>query len=296
MINKILYALLFAFVKLFAAIPMRALYVLSDLLYVIIYYLARYRRKVVRVNMQKSFPEKTQKELRHLERRFYRHFADYILESLKLAGFSQEELLKRANIRNPELIYDLQDKGHTCFIIMLGHYGNWEWFSGVSARFGGRGIIYQIYRPLDSQLFDRLFRYLRTRYNSVGIRKNDAVREMIRLKQNKILALVPFVADQSPSKANIHYWTQFLNQDSAIYTGAERIARKLNIPVIYSDMQKIRRGYYTVDFKLITDCPKMTAEFWITEQYTRQLEISIMRDPAFWLWTHKRWKHQRETV
>jgi KDO2-lipid IV(A) lauroyltransferase len=116
---------------------------------------------------------------------------------------------------------------------------------------------------------------------------------MVRLKQNKTQALVPFVADQTPSRSNLHYWTTFLNHDSAILTGPERIARKLDIPVIYADMRKVKRGYYTVDLKLIADHPKETSEFWITEQYARMMEESIMHDPAFWLWSHKRWKYTR---
>jgi KDO2-lipid IV(A) lauroyltransferase len=273
---------------------MPILFVLSDILYFFIYHVARYRKTIVRNNLKNSFPDKTEKELQILERRFYHHFADYIVETIKLAHISQEELLRRANIRNPELIYDLLDKGHTCFILMMGHYGNWEWFSGATARFEGHATIYQVYRPLNNKAFDRLFIYLRTRFHSFGIKKNDTIRDMIRLKQNKTHALLPFLADQTPSKANLHYWTTFLNQESAILTGPERIAKKLDIPVIFADTIKTKRGYYTVDFKLITDKAKETGEFRITEEYTRMMEKTIMRDPAYWLWTHKRWKHMRE--
>ena len=294
--NKILYIFLLAWVKIHAMLPMRALYLLSDILYFLIYYIARYRRKVVRNNIKNSFPDKTEKDITMLERRFYHHFADYIVETIKLAHISQEELLKRADIRNPEVIFDLLDKGHTCFIFSLGHYGNWEWFSGVSARFEGRATIYQIYRPLKNKAFDRLFIYLRTRFNSVGIKKNDAVRDMITLKRNKTHALVPFIADQTPSKANLHYWTTFLNQDSAIFTGPERIAKKLDIPVVFADTIKVKRGCYTVDIILITDKPKETPDFFITDKYTELMEKSILRDPAYWLWTHKRWKHKKQVI
>ena len=289
----ILYIILFVWVKLHAMLPMPVLYVLSDILYFFIYRIARYRRKVVRNNMKNSFPNKMEKELLNLERRFYHHFADYIVETIKLAHISQEELLKRADIRNPEVIFDLLDKGHTCFIFSLGHYGNWEWFSGVSARFAGRANIYQIYRPLKNKAFDRLFIYLRTRFNSFGIKKNEAVRDMITLKRNKTHALVPFIADQTPSKANLHYWTTFLNQDSAMLTGPERIAKKLDIPIVFADTRKVNRGYYTVDIKLISDIPKETPDYYITNKYVSLMEECIMRDPAFWLWTHKRWKHKK---
>ncbi len=291
--NNILYILLFVWVKAHAILPMPILYILSDILYLFIYYLVRYRRKVVRKNLKNSFPDKTEKEIIQLERRFYHHFADYIVETIKLAHISQEELLRRADIRNPELVFDLMDKGHTCFIMSMGHYGNWEWFSGASARFEGRATIYQIYRPLTNKAFDRLFIYLRTRFHSFGIKKSEAVRDMINLKRNKTHAMVPFVADQTPSRANLHYWTNFLNQDSAILTGPERIAKKLDIPVIFADTQKAKRGFYTVDFKLITDNAKDTPEFWITERYTRMMEECILRDPAYWLWTHNRWKYKR---
>ena len=291
--TSIIYGLLWCVVKLHAILPMCVLYFLSDILYFVIYKITRYRLKVVRRNLINSFPDKTAEELLALEKRFYHHFVDYIVETIKLAHISQEELLKRANIRNPDVIFDLLDKGHTCIIFSLGHYGNWEWFSGVSARFAGRATIYQIYRPLTNKVFDRLFIYLRTRFNSHGIKKNEAVRDMITLKRNKTHALVPFVADQTPSKANLHYWTTFLNQDSAILTGPERIAKKLDIPIVFADVRKTKRGYYTVDIKFITDNPRQTPEFWITEQYTRLMERSILRDPAYWLWTHKRWKHKR---
>lgn len=291
--NKIRYAFLFALVKVHAFLPLHILYVLSDIFFYLNYYLVRYRRKIVRKNLENSFPDMSIKACKRLERRFYRHFSDYIVETIKLAHISQKELLRRANIRNPEIVFDLMDKGHTCFIMLLGHYGNWEWFSGVSARFEGRGAIYQIYRPLSNKAFDRLYIYLRTRFHSFGIKKNETVRDLINLKRNKVHALVPFIADQSPSKANLHYWTNFLNQDTAILTGPERIAKKLDIPLIYADVQKVKRGYYTVDFQLITDNAKNMSDYWITEQYARLMETSILRDPAYWLWTHKRWKHKR---
>lgn len=290
--SKVLYALLFAWIKVHAVLPMPALYVLSDIFYFIVYYIVRYRRKIVSQNLKKSFPNKTNKELNLLERRFYRHFSDCIVETIKLASISQDELLRRANIQNPEFVFDLMDRGHNTIIMVMVHYANWEWFSGTTARFKGRTSVYQIYRPLKNKAFDLLFNYLRTRFHSSGIKKTDAVREMIYLKRNNTPAIVVFIADQTPSAANLHYWTDFLNQDTAILTGPERIARKLDVPVVFADTQKTGRGFYTVDLKLITDRAKETPKFWITEQYVRMMETCILRDPAYWLWSHNRWKHQ----
>ena len=291
--DKIQYAFLYSWVKVHALLPMRALYVLSDILYVLIYKIAGYRVKVVRRNITASFPDKSKAEWRQLERRFYHHFADYIVETIKLAHISLDEIQQRAYLKNPELVDQLMEKGHTCFILTMGHYGNWEWFSGSTTRFEDSRI-YQIYRPLNNKAFDKLFADLRTQFGSFGIKKNDTIRDIIKLKQDKTKSVVIFLADQTPSKANLHYWTEFLHQDTAILTGPERIARKLNLPVIFLDTQKVKRGYYTVDMKLITENAKETPENYITERYARLLEKMILRDPAYWLWTHKRWKHKHE--
>ena len=291
--DKIQYAFLYSWVKVHALLPMRALYVLSDILYVLIYKIAGYRVKVVRRNITASFPDKSKAEWRQLERRFYHHFADYIVETIKLAHISLDEIQQRAYLKNPELVDQLMEKGHTCFILTMGHYGNWEWFSGSTTRFEDSRI-YQIYRPLNNKAFDKLFADLRTQFGSFGIKKNDTIRDIIKLKQDKTKSVVIFLADQTPSKANLHYWTEFLHQDTAILTGPERIARKLNLPVIFLDTQKVKRGYYTVDMKLITENPKETPENYITKRYARLLEKMILRDPAYWLWTHKRWKHKHE--
>lgn len=290
--SKIQYALIYSWVKVHAMLPMQVLYLLSDFLYIIIYKVAGYRLKVVRRNMEASFPDMPEVQLRRMEREFYRHFSDYIVETIKLAHISLEELQRRAFLRNPELVDRLMNEGHSCFILLMGHFGNWEWFSGSSSRFEDSRI-YQIYRPLSNKAFDRLFIGLRTHFGSYGIKKNDTIRDIIQLKKDQTRSVVIFLADQTPSGANLHYWTTFLNQESAILTGPERIARKLDLPVIFLDTKKVKRGYYTVDMKLITKIPKETPEFWITEQYARLMETCILRNPACWLWTHKRWKHKR---
>ena len=292
MISKIQYFLLFAWVKFHAFLPMKVLYVLSDILYVFIYKIVGYRLKVTRANMKAAFPDKTEAERLDIERRFYHHFSDYILETIKLAGISRKEISKRAVITNPGIVDKLMDDGHPCVIMLLGHYGNWEWYT-TSGVFFKDAVLRQVYRPLKSKAFDELFIYLRTRFGASGIKKNDTIRDVITLAKNKIRSCVVLVSDQTPSKANIHYWSDFLNQDSAMFTGGERMASKLDLPVVFADARKTARGYYEVEFKLITDKPKETPEFWITEQYTRMMEATIMRDPAYWLWTHKRWKHKR---
>ena len=293
--TTIKYILLYTWVKIHALLPLRMLYLLSDMLYVFVYKLIRYRVRVVRRNLKAAFPDKTDAERKDIERRFYHHFSDYIVETIKLAHISRKELNERAFLINPELIDQLMDEGHPCVLLFMGHYGNWEWFCASDSFFRDAKIC-QVYRPLNDKAVDKLFVNLRNQFGARGIKKNDTIRDAFTLSKNKTRSCVVLVSDQTPSKANLHYWTSFLNQETPVLTGGERIAMKLNLPVVFGDVKRVSRGYYTVEFRLITDKPQETREFEITEQYTRVMEECILRDPAYWLWTHKRWKHKREQV
>ena len=292
--NKILYVLLFVWVKVNAIFPMAVLYLFSDILYFFVYYVVGYRRKVVRTNMKNSFPDKTEKEIKKLERRFYHFLTDYFAETIKIAGISQKKLAKHAVIKNTKVIFDLIDEGHSCFILTAGHYGNWELFSASTLYFEGRANLDHVYRPLKNKAFDKLFIYLRTRFGSPGIKKDEVARTIIDLKRKKSNDIVTLVADQTPSKGHLDYWATFLNQDSAILLGPEKIAKKFDVPVLFADMIRVKRGYYTLELKLITKTPKETPDYFITDEFVRMMNECIMRDPAFWLWTHKRWKHKRQ--
>ena len=291
--NKFLYALLFVWVKVHALFPLRVLYVLSDILYFLIYKVVGYRRDVVRHNLKASFPHKSKAERLDLERRFYHHFCDYVVETLKMAHISQRELNQRAFIENPEVIDHLMDQGHDCLLLLMGHCGNWEWYAGSTPYFHD-ATIYQIYRPLKNQAVDRLFIYLRTRFGSKGIKKNDTLRDLVRIRRSRERSVVIFLADQTPSRANLHFWTHFLNQETAFLTGPERIARKLDLPVVFLHVRPVKRGRYTLHFELVTENPRNTHEGNITARYAYLLEGLILQAPEQWLWTHKRWKYRPE--
>lgn len=290
--SKLFYTVLWIWVKSHAILPMRLLYILSDILYLFIYYVIGYRKKVVRANMAAAFPEKSTAERLALEKAFYHHFADYIVETIKLAHISLEEVQRRAYIENPEVVDEMMAKGHPCCLLLMGHYGNWEWYSASTTRFEDAKI-YQLYRPLKSKAVDDLFIYLRTKFGAFVTPKNDAGREVIRLQRNNVRSVVIFLADQTPSRNNLHYWTSFLHQDTAILTGVERLARKLNLPVIFLDVKMVCRGYYSLEMQLLSENSKETPDNWLTEEYARRMEHSILRDPRGWLWTHKRWKYKR---
>lgn len=291
--NKIIYNIIYAILYLHALLPFRVLYILSDILYFWAYLVVGYRIKVVRNNLRTSFPEKSEKELQQIERQFYHHFADYFVETIKLLHISDKEIQERFVFNNMEIVYDLMKDGNSG-IMYLGHYGNWEWVTSINLLFGEDSTLGQIYRPLENKVFDEIFLKIRSRFKSVGIPKNNTLRAMVNYKRKNEKILIGFMSDQSPSPKNIHYWTPFLNHDTAVYTGVERIAKKTGFFVTYLDIIKTGRGRYTAEVKLISADPAEEPEFAITEKYIREMEKTILRNPAYWLWTHKRWKHKKE--
>ncbi|WP_283687610.1 lysophospholipid acyltransferase family protein [Dysgonomonas sp. Marseille-Q5470] len=297
--NKILYYILYIWMYLHALLPFRALYILSDFLYFLVYKVIRYRLKVVRINLKNSFPEKTDKELHVIEKEFYHHFCDYFVETLKLLHISDEEMQKRMVFENMDIVKDLMKDGNSA-LMFLGHYGNWEWVPSITMSFRNKEdqnkLLGQIYRPLKNKATDDLFLKIRSRFGSFGIAKNETLRVIVKLRKAKQQILIGFMADQTPSFHNIHYWSTFMNQESAIFTGVERIAKQTGFAVVYLDMEKVKRGHYKGTVKLISDKPQDAPEFYITETYIREMERTILRNPAYWLWTHKRWKMTRKEV
>lgn len=274
---------------------MRVLYILSDILFFFIYYIVGYRKKIVKKNLNLSFPYKTEKERLTIEKQFYHHFCDYFVETIKLFHISDQEIASRMIFKNIELVNQYAKQGKSV-IMYLGHYGNWEWVTSITLPLDKEVKAAQIYRPLKNKVFNDLFLNLRKRFHSVGISKNNTLRSIIKLRQKNQKVIVGFMSDQTPSIHNIHYWTLFLNQDTPVFTGVERIAQKLDYPVVYLDISKIARGRYVGEIKLISDNPRQEKEFAITEKYIREMEKTILRNPAYWLWTHKRWKHNKENV
>ncbi|WP_338374376.1 lysophospholipid acyltransferase family protein [Dysgonomonas capnocytophagoides] len=293
--SQILYYIVYAVLYLHALLPLRVLYIFADILYIPLYYIIRYRVTVVRKNLKNSFPDKNIKELRQIEKEFYHHFCDYFVETIKLLHITDSEIRERITFDNMDIVKDLMEDNKSC-IMFLGHYANWEWVPSITLEFTDGTLLGQIYRPLKNKAFDNIFLKLRSRFGSVSIPKNNTLRSMIEFKKENKKVLIGFMSDQTPSVANIHYWTNFLNQETPVYTGVERIAQKTGFSVTYLDIIKTGRGKYKCYVKLITADPKNEPEFAITEKYIREMERTILRHPAYWLWTHKRWKHKRSDV
>lgn len=287
----VLFYFLYSIFWVISRLPFKLLYGISYVIYLLAYYVIRYRRKVVRTNLTNSFPEKSKEEICRIERQFYLHLTDLFFETVKLMHVSDEEIQKRMHFSNPEVMHNICQNNSA--VVLLGHYGNWEWIPSIFI--GAKGYIAgELYRPMKNKYFDDFFLKLRGRFGTFNIPKNDALRAIANFKREKKNFALGFIADQTPSKNNLHYWTEFLNQDTPFLNGPERIAQKNGYAVIYFDVSKVKRGYYNCDLVLLTENAKNTKENEITDQYVALFEKTLRRDPAYWLWSHKRWKHKRE--
>ena len=291
--KSILYYIVFSFWFLASLLPLRLLYVFSDLLYYPLYYGVRYRRKVVRNNLVSSFPEKDMKEIIQIEKDFYSFFCDYMVETVKLFSMSKKEMQKRMTFEGTELVTDAFDAGRSCSCY-LGHYCNWEWVSSLPIHLGRPEICGQVYHPLENAAFDKLFLHLRSRFGAKSITMNDTFRTVIGWKKSKILNIVGYISDQVPGYESVHYFADFLHHDTPVFTGTERISKIADTTVVYLDISRPKRGYYLCRFVKIADSLNNHPIFYATEQYFRLHEQTIQRAPQYWLWSHNRWKRTRE--
>lgn len=293
--KEFLYNIIYGIFYLVSKLPYRALYVISDIANLVLYHIVRYRRDIVRRNITSAFPEKSLEECISIERGFYKWFCDYFVETVKLMSVSRQELLSRIEFRGIDKIEECFDRGQTCAGI-LGHYGNWELLSatGLVIKKHPESVIGLIYHPLRSQLFDRLFINMRQSMGGVCVPKKDILRYLVSFRSQNLMNLFGYIADQAPRYRNIHLWLPFLNHDTPVFTGAERIMRKMNNAVFYIDVERPERGKYIYTFKLMTDKPGEMPEFEITKKFFVMLEQTIRREPRFYLWSHNRWKRTRE--
>ena len=290
-----LYWLTYAGMWLVALLPFRMLYALSDGMYFLMRHVAHYRKKVVRRNLSRSFPEKSQQELREIERRFYHYLCDYMVEEVKMLRMSFDDLRQRMAYEKADLFLSMIEK-HGGIVVMIPHYANFEWLIGMGTIMKPEDIPGQVYKPLRNKYMDEMFKLIRSRFGGYNIPKHSTAREVIRLRrENKHMAL-GLITDQSPNLNEANYWTTFLHQDTVFMDGAERIAKMMGFPVFYAELQKNGRGHCKVSFDLITETPKEMADGEITECFVRRLEQTIRREPAYWFWSHKRWKLKPETT
>jgi KDO2-lipid IV(A) lauroyltransferase len=281
----------YLFIKPLSLLPLPALFGLSDGLYFILYYIIRFRRRVVWDNLIRSFPEKDRVVLHHLMRQFYRHLSNLLVESLRMFSMEDKEALRRFVIKNPELLMPYFKEGRSV-LMATGHYNNWEWLA-MTLNPQVLHTAVGIYNPLRNPFFERKIQGSRGKFGIIMVPKKRSARIFENRKGDPSIYMMP--GDQSPTYANQVHWMNFLHQDTAVFIGIEKLAKKYDYPVVFAHVHKIRRGYYECSFELITDSPKDTPYGFITESHTRMLEKNIHAAPEFWLWTHKRWKRKRET-
>lgn len=282
--------IIFAFTWIITLLPLRVLYILSDFIFLFIYYFPSYRRKVVRENLQNAFPEKHEAELAEIEKKFYHHLADLFVEVMKLTHISEKELRKRYVVNNLELLERLHQQKRD-IIAVMAHYNNWEWLTILPPQTSYKAI--SIYKPLHNKHFNNLVNSYRTRFGMVLTPMQSIIRELIEDRRKNIHTLSAFINDQIPPKNDIKYWTRFLNQDTAIYLGAEKIAMKYDMTLVYFHVKKIKRGYYTLNIDLLFEHTAGLPENLITETHVKHLEKIIKENPQYWMWSHRRWKHKK---
>ena len=278
------------FVQLF---PLRLHYIFSDFIFLFVYFVVRYRRKVVYMNLKNSFPDKSTIEITLIAMKFYHHFCDSFIETLYFDRVSEKEIKKRLTLLNPELPEKYLREGKPV-VLALGHYNNWEWNCSwpLNSEYTG----YVIYKKLTNKSFDKFYYNMRARFGIVPLERADTYRQLVADQNNHKASASALLMDQTPRKYVIQYWTTFSNQGTPVLTGTEKVARKLDAAVLFLHIRKLKRGYNQLEFTLITDHAKDTEPFEITEKATRMIEEVIVQRPELWLWSHKRWKHKKETV
>jgi KDO2-lipid IV(A) lauroyltransferase len=290
MINKGLSRLGAFFLYLISLLPFWLLYLIADLLFVIVYYIVGYRRKVVKENLRNAFSEKSEHERQTIERKYFSYMADLIVETIKMVTASEKSIIKRVSCTNPELIEQYFGQGRS-IMGAVGHYGNWEMADLRASLYTNKPILV-VYKPLSNSVFDEFFIKMRSRFGANLVPMKNVLRAMVQRKDELIFSF--FVADQTPVKHEATYFTTFLNQPTAFFLGIEKLAKLTNPIVIFCDVQRVKRGYYTYTIIPLFDNPKETAEHEITEGYVKCLETMIRREPQYWLWSHRRWKFKPE--
>lgn len=284
-------------IRIFSLLPLSVLYMISDvMLYPIVYYVARYRLKVVRKNLRNSFPDKSHDELKNIEKKFYHHFADLIVEVVYGYRVGDEEMRERVVFENVDLVEDLASKTHGV-IAYLGHMGNWEWLVDLNKRFVNPSMVeYNVYRQLKNPASDKMMLELRSKRGGECIEKNQLLRKLVLLRRVDHPFVIGMLSDQKPSKRSSYAWTDFLNQETAFLDGSEVLAHKFGFSAVYAHIWSTKRGYYRIRFEQITDDPSKMQPKEMTKRYAELLEQNICAHPEQWLWTHNRWKWGRKEL
>lgn len=290
--TNILYKLTYGFLWLISLLPLPVLYLFSDFIYLFVGPLFGYRRKVIRENLKNSFPEKSEKELRKIEKGFYHYLCDNAVENVKQLSMSKKQMMRRMQFKNVEMLRE-GFKDHQFTWLYLAHYGSWEWIASLQYWLDMAKTC-QVYHPLRNDVFDRLYTHLREQYGGESIPMKQTLRRILEMRKEGTKAVIGLLSDQLPKWNGIHHFTPFLHRESAVYTGAEQMGKKIGGMMVYGRMRRVKRGYYECELVKMTFEPKKFKDFELTDQYMHLLEEDIKRQPEIWLWSHKRWRRTKE--
>jgi len=287
--NLLVYLLVYPLIWFISILPFRILYYISDFFYLLTYYVIGYRKKIVLSNLKLAFPEKKEKELLKIRKKFYKHFVDIFMEMIKTFTISKKELDKHYTYTNIELIKELKKDGKSV-ILISAHYANWEWIIGMNSFINYKA--YAAFTKVSNPYFNNKIKKTRERFGVILKQASKITPTMLQNYKNNIQSIYGLLSDQSPQLKRNMYWSHFLNVKVPIHTGGEMLAKKYDMNIVFLDTRKIKRGYYESTLSIITDEAKKHPEFELTEIYLRKVEAQINAQPEYYFWTHKRFKHK----
>lgn len=286
----LIYILLYPILWLISIMPFSILYLFSDCIYFLLYYVIGYRKKTVRENLALAFPNLSEKERLIIEKKSFRHLCDMFLEMAKTMTISKKEIEKRYTFTNIETYLELEKKGKS-IALMCAHYASYEW--AISMNHHINFIGYGIYKKIANKYFDKLVKDIRSKFKAVLITTKETKSTIEYNAKNNILGVYGFASDQTPRRSDTMHWNSFLGQETPIHTGAETLAKRYDMNVIFLKTKKIKRGYYEASFEVLSEDVTAVPNYQISETFMRKVEQQIYDAPEFYLWTHKRWKHQK---
>ncbi len=287
--QALLFYSLYPVIYLCSRSPFFLLYRLSDLLFLIVFHLIGYRKQIVLQNLQNAFPGKSEEEILTIQKKFYRHLCDLVVETLKTLSWTEAEVRERVTLHNKSLLDRLYAQNKS-IIVVMGHCGNWEWAGPCFSLTCDHQLVV-VYNPLTHDRFEKALSKARTKFSTQIIPRKQVLRNMIARRDS--LTATALIADQAPNPVGRSYWMTFLNQDTPVNTGPGQVACMLGLPVVFMDVRRKARGYYEIHPSLLIEQPDKDDVLAITEAFNHKLETCIQRQPEAWLWSHRRWKYQK---
>ncbi|AUP77488.1 lysophospholipid acyltransferase family protein [Flavivirga eckloniae] len=289
----LIYIFVYPFLWCISKLPFRLLYTVSDGLYLLLYHVIGYRKKVVNNNLKLVFPDKTAKEITTIRKKFYKHLCDMFLEMAKTMTISKKEMEKRFKITNPEEFKRLESLNKS-IILIFGHYASWEWSIVLQNYINFKG--YAVYKKLANKHFDKLVRDIRSKFNTTLISTKETTSTINQNVANGTKTITGFLSDQSPRLSKDVHWSTFMGIKVPCFTGAERLAKKLDFSTAYLKVTKIKRGYYEAEIITLAEDSNGYKDYELTDMFLKELEKQIYEAPEYYFWTHKRWKHRNNTL